>query len=73
MRQYSESEIEELLALSGGNDAETAAAIAIVTQAIIESRRLGRIATKPPKTSWNRGDAQLRGQHIGNWASKFRG
>ncbi|MDA8927553.1 hypothetical protein N9I10_01850 [Aquiluna sp.] len=73
MRQYSESEIEELLQTSAGDDAETAAAIAIVTQAIIESRRLGRIATKPPKTSWNRGDGQLRGQHIGNWASEFRG
>ncbi|MGB4706685.1 MAG: hypothetical protein WBH43_05695 [Aquiluna sp.] len=73
MRQYSESEIEELLQTSAGDDAETAAAIAIVTQAIIESRRLGRIATKPPKTSWNRGDGQLRGQHIGNWTSEFRG
>lgn len=73
MRQYSESEIEELLQTSAGDDAETAAAIAIVTQAIIESRRLGRIATKPPKTSWNRGDGQLRVQHIGNWTSEFRG
>ena len=73
MRQYSESEIEELLQTSAGDDAETAAAIAIVTQAIIESRRLGRIATKPPKTSWNRVDGQLRGQHIGNWTSEFRG
>lgn len=73
MRQYSEAEIQALLETSGGDEVETAAALAIVTQAIIESRRLGRIATKPPKTSWNRGNDQLRGEHVGNWTSEFRG
>jgi hypothetical protein len=72
MQQYSESEIQALIGGEGGDEHEKAAAIAVVTQAIIESRRLGRIATGAPKSSWNRGGGQLRGQHIGNWVNEFR-
>jgi len=72
MPEYSHSEIQDLIEAKGGDEYEKAAAIAVVTQSIIESRRLGRIATGTPKSSWNRGDAQLRGQHIGNWVNGFR-
>ena len=72
MRQYSEPEIQALIEAKGGDEHDQAAAIAVVTQSIIESRRLGRIATGTPKSSWNRGNGQLRGQHIGNWANEFR-
>jgi hypothetical protein len=72
MWQYSQSEIQDLIEAPGGNEHEQAAAIAVVTQSIIESRRLGRIATKTPESSWNRGVAKLRGQHVGNWANEFR-
>ena len=72
MRQYSEPEIQALIEAKGGGEHDQAAAIAVVTQSIIESRRLGRIATGTPKSSWNRSNGQLRGQHIGNWANEFR-
>ena len=72
MRQYSEPEIQALIEAKGGDEHYQAAAIAVVTQSIIESRRLGRIATGTPKSSWNRSNGQLRGQHIGNWANEFR-
>jgi hypothetical protein len=72
MRQYSESEIQALIQAKGGDEHYQAAAMAVVTQSIIESRRLGRIATGKPKSSWNRSNGQLRGQHIGNWVNEFR-
>jgi len=72
MRQYSGKEITELIEVSGGDESEQAASIAVVTQAIIESRRLGRIATRKPRTSWNRGEAQLRGNHVNGWVNQFR-
>ncbi len=72
MRQYSGEEITELIEVSGGDESDQAAAIAVVTQAIIESRRLGRIATRKPRTSWNRGEAQLRGNHVDGWVNQFR-
>jgi hypothetical protein len=72
MRQYSETEIQTLMQAKGGDEHDQAAAIAVVTQSIIESRRLGRIATGKPKSSWNLGGGQLRGQHIGNWVKVFR-
>ncbi|MDA8992831.1 hypothetical protein N9F59_00860 [Aquiluna sp.] len=72
MRQYSGKEITELIEVSGGDESEQAAAIAVVTQAIVESRRLGRIATRKPRTSWNRGEAQLRGNHVDGWVNQFR-
>ena len=72
MRQYSGKEIAELIEVTGGDERDQAAAIAVVTQAIIESRRLGRIATRKPRTSWNRGEAQLRGNHVNGWVNQFR-
>ncbi len=72
MRQYSGKEITELIEVTGGDESDQAAAIAVVTQAIIESRRLGRIATRKPRTSWNRGEAQLRGNHVDGWVNQFR-
>ncbi|MBT5398284.1 MAG: hypothetical protein HOL26_03805 [Micrococcales bacterium] len=72
MRQYSAKEIAELIEVTGGDESDQAAAIAVVTQAIIESRRLGRIATRKPRTSWNRGEAQLRGNHVNGWVNQFR-
>ena len=72
MRQYSGKEITELIEVTGGDESDQAAAIAVVTQAIIESRRLGRIATRNPRTSWNRGEAQLRGNHVDGWVNQFR-
>jgi hypothetical protein len=72
MRQYSGKEITELIEVTGGDESDQAAAIAVVTQAIIESRRLGRIATRKPRTSWNRGEAQLRGNHVNGWVNQFR-
>jgi hypothetical protein len=72
MRQYSESEIQGLVEAKGGDEHEQAAAIAVVTQSIIESRRFGRIATGTPKSSWGLGAGRLRGQHIGNWVNEFR-
>jgi len=72
MRQYSGKEIAELIEVTGGDESDQAAAIAVVTQAIIESRRLGRIATRKPRTSWNRGEAQLRGNHVNGWVHQFR-
>ncbi len=72
MRQYSGKEITELIEVTGGDESDQAAAVAVVTQAIIESRRLGRIATRKPRTSWNRGEAQLRGNHVNGWVNQFR-
>ena len=72
MRQYSGKEITELIEVTGGDESDQAAAIAVVTQTIIESRRLGRIATRKPRTSWNRGEAQLRGNHVNGWVNQFR-
>ena len=72
MRQYSGKEITGLIEVTGGDESDQAAAIAVVTQAIIESRRLGRIATRKPRTSWNRGEAQLRGNHVNGWVNQFR-
>lgn len=55
----------------GGDEHEQAAAIAVVTQSIIESRRLGRIATGTPSSSWNLGGGQLLVQRLGDRADKF--
>jgi hypothetical protein len=72
MRQYSEHEIQGLIEAKGGGEHDQAAAIAVATQSIIESRRFGRIATGTPDSSWSRGDGQLRGLHVGNWVNEFR-
>lgn len=72
MKQYSEEEIQQLLSISGGDAEEQAAALAVVTAALIESRRLGRIAVRKPSSSWHRNQGILRGELSSNWHSSLR-
>jgi hypothetical protein len=72
MKQYSEEEIHQLLEIRGGDQEEQAAALAVVTAAIIESRRLGRIAVRKPGSSWHRNQSILRGELSTNWHSSSR-
>ena len=72
MKQYSEEEIEQLLEVRGGDSEDQAAALAVVTAAIIESRRLGRIALRKPGSSWHRNQGILRGELSSNWHSSSR-
>lgn len=72
MKQYSEEEIEQLLEVRGGDAEDQAAALAVVTAAIIESRRLGRIALRMPGSSWHRNQGILRGELSSNWHSSSR-
>ncbi|MEY2694960.1 MAG: hypothetical protein RLZZ72_216 [Actinomycetota bacterium] len=72
MKQYSEEEIEQLLEVRGGDAEDQAAALAVVTAAIIESRRLGRIALRKPGSSWHRNQGILRGELSSNWHSSSR-
>jgi hypothetical protein len=72
MKQYTPEEIQELLTIKGGDAEEQAAALAIVEAAILESRRLGRIATKKPRTTWHRSNQNLRDPLIGSWSNKLR-
>lgn len=67
MQQYTPEEIQQLLTIKGGNPEEQAAALAVVEAAILESRRLGRIALRPPKTSWHKSHQNLRSGINGNW------
>ena len=69
MKQYTPQEIQELLTIRGGTAEEQAAALAVVEAAILESRRLGRIALRPAKTTWHRSEEQLRGQLSKGWGS----
>jgi hypothetical protein len=69
MKQYSPEEIQALLTIRGGVEEDQAAALAVVEAAILESRRLGRIALRPPKTTWHRSPEQLRGQISSGWGS----
>ncbi|MEY4990911.1 MAG: hypothetical protein RIS08_1137 [Actinomycetota bacterium] len=69
MKQYSPEEIQALLTIKGGDEEEQAAALAVVEAAILESRRLGRIALRTPKTTWHRSPEQLRGQISSGWGS----
>ena len=71
MRIYSAQEIQAELQVAGGTPEEKAAALAVVEMAILESRRLGRIAVKKPKTSWSRTD-NLRKPLQGGWHSQTR-
>ncbi len=72
MKQYSEEEIEQLLEVIGGDSEDQAAALAVVTAAIVESRRLGRIALRKPGSSWHRNQGILRGELSSNWHSSSR-
>ncbi len=67
MKQYSEEEIQCLLNVTGGDAEDQAAALAVVTAAIIESRRLGRIAVRKPGSIWHRNQGILRGELSSNW------
>ena len=69
MKQYSPEEIQALLTIRGGDEEDQAAALAVVEAAILESRRLGRIALRPPKPTWHRSPEQLRGQISSGWGS----
>lgn len=70
MRQYSSDEIFDSLTATGGDEQEQAAAMVVITQAIIESRRLGRIAIRKPKNRWNNGPDMLRGTLAPGWNSR---
>ena len=72
MKQYSEEEIQQLLNVTGGDAEDQAAALAVVTAAIIESRRLGRIAVKKPGSTWHRNQVVLRGELSSNWHSSSK-
>ena len=71
MRQYSAEEIQQLLQVRGGDELEQAAALAVVESAILESRRLGRIAIRPESSTWQRA-RNLRNGQLGDWDSKQR-
>ncbi len=72
MKQYSEEEIQQQLQVKGGDAEDQAAALAVVTAAIVESRRLGRIALRKPSSSWHRNNAILRGNLSSSWHSSSR-
>jgi hypothetical protein len=72
MRIYSEEEIQQLLKVTGGDAEDQAAAVAVVTAAILESRRLGRIAVGKPSSSWHKSQGILRGDMSSNWHSSSR-
>lgn len=70
MRQYSSDEIYGELSAQGGTEEEQAAALVVVTQAIIESRRLGRIAVRKPKNRWHRAPDAMRQPLQPGWNSR---
>jgi hypothetical protein len=72
MRVYKAQEILAELEVRGGTPEEQAAALAVVQSAILESRRLGRIAIKKPRTSWANSASNLRGPLEQSWHSKAR-
>jgi hypothetical protein len=69
MKQYTPEEIQELILVKGGDAEDQAAALAVVEAAILESRRLGRIATRPARSSWHKSEANLRTPLTGNWGN----
>jgi hypothetical protein len=69
MKQYTPEEIQELLTVKGGSAEEQAAALAVVEASVLESRRLGRIATRVPKSSWHKSEVNLRSPLNGNWGN----
>ncbi|SCX07739.1 hypothetical protein [Candidatus Aquiluna sp. UB-MaderosW2red] len=68
MQQFKAHEITELLSVSPADEFEQAAALAVVTAAIQESRRLGRIALGKPKTTWHKNPAMLRSSLHPSWS-----
>ena len=70
MRQYSSDEIYAELSAEGGDAEEQAAALVVVTQAIIESRRLDRIAVRKPKNRWHQAPDALRKPLESGWNAR---
>lgn len=70
MRQYSSDEIYDSLSATGGTEEDRAAALVVVTQAIIEGRRLGRIAVRKPKNRWHKSPDALRLNLTRGWNSR---
>ena len=72
MKQYTPQEIQRLLRVKGGTPEEKAAALAVVEAAIIESRKLGRIALGSPKSAWHKDSGLLRTDLDAQWGKKLR-
>lgn len=71
MHQYSAEEIQQLIKVTGGDELEQAAALAVVQSAITESRRLGRVAIKQDGSRWQR-ERSLRSSQANQWGSQLR-
>ena len=72
MKQYTPQEIQQLIRVKGGTPEEKAAALAVVEAAIIESRKLGRVALGSPKSAWHKDSALLRSGVNAKWGKKLR-
>ena len=72
MKQYTPEKIQQLIRVKGGTPEEKAAALAVVEAAIIESRKLGRVALGSPKSAWHRDSNLLRTDLDGQWGKKLR-
>lgn len=72
MKPYTPQEIQQLLRVSGGNPEEQAAALAVVEAAIIESRKLGRVAIGSPNSAWHKDSGLLRQNLDATWGRKLR-
>jgi hypothetical protein len=72
MKQYTPEEIQQLIRVKGGSPEEKAAALAVVEAAIIESRKLGRVALGSPKSAWHKDSGLLRKDLDAQWGKKLR-
>jgi hypothetical protein len=70
MRQYNSDEIFDSLSAKGGDAEDHAAAMVVVTEAIMEARRLGRIAIRRPKNRWNDSSSGMRSSLNPGWNSR---
>jgi hypothetical protein len=68
MQQHKAHEVTKMLTVSEADESEQAAALAVVTAAIQESRRLGRLALGKPKTTWHKNPAMLRSSLHPSWS-----
>jgi hypothetical protein len=72
MKQYTPQEIQQLIRVKGGTPEEKAAALAVVEAAIIESRKLGRVALGSPNSAWRKDFGLLRTDLDAQWGKKLR-
>ena len=72
MKQYTPQVIQQLIRVKGGTPEEKAAALAVVEAAIIESRKLGRVALGSPKSAWHKDSGLLRTDLDAQWGKKLR-